>query len=371
MWQRMLSVIVKEFIQLSRDRRSMAMIFALPIIQMGILGYVVRTDIENVSLVVWDASNTVESRELIQSFHHTEFFNVNYYAFDYEEIASRIESGDAKGALVIPPEYSRNINRGESAPVQFFTDGSEPGAGIQSLANANLIIANKGAELMSKGQLSETHLPISLQPRIWYNPAMQSSVFYLPGFVGILLQNITIILTSIAIVRERERGTMEQLNISPLRRGELIVSKLIPYVIIGYTQLLLVVSTAIVVFGMPMRGNFLLLLALSSLFLTFSLALGLLISSISQNQFQAMQASFMFLVPTVFLSGFIFPIESMPKAAQWIASVIPLTYYLRILRGIVVKGVGIEYLWQDAAILAGFTVVTLIIATVKVRKSFD
>ncbi len=371
MWQRMLSVIIKEFIQLSRDRRSMAMVFALPLIQMCILGYVVRTDIKDVSLAVWDASNTAESRELIQSFDQTEFFNVNYYAFDYEEIASRIESGDAKGALVIPPEYSRNIHRGEPAPVQFFTDGSEPGAGIQSLANANLIAANKGAELLSRNQLGDIQLPISLQPRIWYNPAMQSSVFYLPGFVGILLQNITIILTSIAIVRERERGTMEQLNVSPLRRGELIVGKLIPYVIIGYTQLLLVVATAIVVFGMPMRGNFLLLLALSSLFLTFSLALGLLISTVSQNQFQAMQASFMVLVPTVFLSGFIFPIESMPRAAQWIASVIPLTYYLRILRGIVVKGVGIEYLWQDAVILAAMTTVTLIIATVKVRKSLD
>ena len=371
MWQRMISIIVKEFIQLRRDRRSMAMVFALPIIQMCILGYVVRTDIKDVSLVVWDASNTVESRELVENFHHTEFFNVNYYAFDYEEITMRIESGDAKCALVIPPEYSRDIHRRETAQVQFFTDGSEPGAGIQSLANANLIAAAKGSELMSKGQLSEMQPPISLQPRIWYNPAMQSSVFYLPGFVGLLLQNITIILTALAIVREREHGTMEQLNISPLRRGELIVGKLIPYVIIGYAQVLLVVATAIVVFGMPMRGNFLLLLALSSLFLMFSLALGLLISVVSQNQFQAVQASVMVLAPTIFLSGFIFPIESMPKVAQWIAQVIPLTYYLRMLRGIVVKGVGIEHLWQEAVILAAMSVVTLIFTAAKVRKSLD
>jgi len=371
MWQRILSIIVKEFIQLSRDRRSMAMVFVLPIIQMCILGYVVRTDIKDVSLVVWDASNTAESRELIERFHYTEFFNVNYYAFDYDEIASRIESGDAKAALVIPPDYADKIHRRESVQVQFFTDGSEPGAGIQSLANANLIAAAKGAELMSKDQLKEIQLPISLQPRIWYNPAMQSSVFYLPGFVGLLLQNITIILTALAIVREREHGTMEQLNISPLRRGELVVGKLIPYVIIGYAQVLTVVATAIVVFGMPMRGNFLLLIALSSLFLMFSLALGLLISVVSQNQFQAIQASAMVLAPTIFLSGFIFPIESMPKVAQWIAQVIPLTYYLRILRGIVVKGVGIEHLWQEAAILAAMTAVTLVLAAAKVRKSLD
>ena len=224
-------------------------------------------------------------------------------------------------------------------------------------------------ELMNKGQLEKIKVPLMLQPRIWYNPAMQSSVFYLPGFIGIVLQNITIILTSLALVREREQGTIEQLNISPLRRGELITGKLIPYIVIGYTQVILILVTAVVVFGMPMRGNVPLLLGLSSFFLMFSLALGLLISALSQNQFQAMQASFMALVPTIFLSGFIFPVESMPKAAQWIAALVPLTYYLRILRGIVVKGSGIESLWQDTVILAVMGVLTLVLATVRVRKS--
>jgi len=369
MWRRIFSVIVKEFIQLSRDRRSLAMVLILPIVQMAILGYVVRTDIKNVSLVVWDASNTAESRELIDSFHQTEFFSVNYYATNYDEIAQRIESGDAATALVIPPEYSTKLHRGEAALVQFFVDGSEPGAGIQALANANIIAVAKGAELLGKDGLSTMPLPVILEPRIWYNPAMQSSLFYLPGFVGLVLQNITIILTSLALVRERENGTIEQLNVSPLRRGELIVGKLMPYVAIGYAQVLLILATAVVVFGMPIRGNVLLLIALSSLFLMFSLALGLLISAVSQNQFQAMQASLMILAPTVFISGFIFPVESMPKLAQWIAAVIPLTYYLRILRGIVVKGVGIEHLWQEAAILGAMAVITLILATFRVRKS--
>jgi len=369
MWRRIISIIIKEFIQLRRDRRSMAMVLVLPIIQMGILGYVVRTDIKDVSLVVWDACNTVESRELITSFQQTEFFLVNYYATDYDEIAQRIESGDAKAALVIPPEYSRAVNRGETAPVQFFVDGSEPGAGIQALANANLIAASKGAELMSKDGLGNLTLPLVLQPRIWYNPAMQSSIFYLPGFMGLVLQNITIILTALAIVRERENGTIEQLNVSPLGRGELIVGKLTPYIIIGYAQVILILATAIVVFGMPVRGNVLLLIGLSSLFLMFSLGIGLLISAVSQNQFQAFQASAMILAPTIFLSGFIFPVESMPKVAQWIAAAVPLTYYLRILRGIVVKGVGIEYLWQEAAILAIMGVITLVLAASRVRKS--
>ena len=369
MWQRIISIIIKEFIQLRRDRRTLAMVVGIPIIQMSIFGYALSTDIKNVSLVVWDASNTVESRELIESFRQTEFFSVNFYATDYDDITERIESGEAKVALVIPPEYSRSLHRGETAQVQFFTDGSEPTTGIQALANASLIVQAKGAELMSKDQLGELALPILLQPRVWYNPAMQSSIFYLPGLVGLILQMLTVLLTAFAIVRERENGTIEQLNVTPLRRGELIVGKLIPYIIIAYAQVILVLATAVVIFSMPIRGNLLLLLSLTSLFLMFSLGIGLFISTISRTQFQAMQASFMILLPSILLSGFIFPVESMPKLAQWISMVIPLTYYLRIVRGIVVKGVGIEHLWQEAAILAVRGVVTLILAASRVRKT--
>jgi len=369
MWQRIISIIIKEFIQLSRDRRTMAMIVVIPIIQMSIFGYALSTDIKDVSLVVWDASNTPESRELIESFRQTEFFAVNFYAADYDDIIERIESGDAMTALVIPPEYSHYLYRGETAPVQFFTDGSEPTAGIQALANASLIVQAKGAELMSQEQLSEIVLPISLQPRVWYNPAMESSIFYLPGLVGLILQMLTVMLTAFAIVREREIGTIEQLNVTPLRRGELIIAKLIPYIIIAYAQITLVLTTAVLVFSMPIRGNLLLLLALTSLFLMFSLGIGLFISTVSRTQFQAMQASVMVLLPSVLLSGFVFPVESMPKLAQWISAILPLTYYLRIVRGIIVKGIGIEYLWENAVILAAMGVVTLVLAASRVRKS--
>jgi ABC-2 type transport system permease protein len=369
MWQRIMSMIVKEFIQLSRDRRTMAMIVAIPIIQMSIFGYAVASDIKDVSLVVWDASNTPESRELIESFRQTEFFSVNYYATDYDDITERVESGAAKTALVIPPEYSKNINRGGTAPVQFFADGSDPATGLQALANASLIVQAKGAELMSKEQLSNLTLSISLQPRVWYNPAMQSSIFYLPGLVGLILQVLTVLLTAFAIVREREAGTIEQLNVTPLRRGELVVAKLIPYIIIAYVQVILVLTTAVLIFSMPIRGNLLLLLALASLFLMFSLGIGLFISTISRTQFQAMQTSFLIVLPSILLSGFFWPLETMPKLAQWISTVIPLTYFLRIVRGIVVKGVGIEHLWQEAVILAVLGVITLILATSRVRKT--
>ncbi|MFC1904175.1 ABC transporter permease [Chloroflexota bacterium] len=369
MWQRIISIVVKEFIQLRRDRRTLAMVIGIPIIQMSIFGYALSTDIKNVSLVVWDASNTVESRQLIESFRQTEFFSVNYYATDYDDITKYIESSEAKTALVIPPEYSYHLHRGETAQIQFFTDGSDPSTGIQALANASLIVQAKGTELMSKAQLREVTLPVSLQPRIWYNPAMQSSIFYLPGLVGLILQMLTVLLTAFAIVREKENGTIEQLNVTPLRRGELIVGKLIPYIIIAYTQVILVLTTAVVIFSMPMRGNLLLLLSLTSLFLMFSLGIGLFISTVSRTQFQAMQASFMILLPSILLSGFIFPVESMPKLAQWVSAILPLTYYLRIVRGIVVKGIGMEYLWQDTVILAAMGVFTIIMAASRLRKT--
>lgn len=369
MWQRIISIIVKEFIQLRRDRRTMAMIVIIPIIEMALFGYALSTDVKNVSLVVWDASNTVESRELIDSFGQTEFFSVNFYTTDYAGITERIESGKAKVALVIPPEYSNHLHRGETAQVQFFTDGSEPTTGIQALANANLIAQAKGSELMSKAKLSEIALPLSLEPRVWYNPAMQSSIFYLPGLVGVILGMLTVMLTAFAIVRERENGTIEQLNVSPLRRGELIVGKLIPYVIISYAQVILVLTTAVVIFSMPIRGNMLLLLSLTALFLMFSLGIGLFISTISHTQFQAVQATILLWLPSIILSGFIFPIESMPKVAQWVSAILPLTYYLSIVRGIVVKGVGIEHLWQEAVILSVMGVITLILAASRIRKS--
>jgi ABC-2 type transport system permease protein len=369
MWQRIWSIIVKEFIQLRRDRRTVAMVVLIPIIQMSLFGYALSTDVKNVPLVVWDASNTQESRELIESFQQTEFFDVKYYATDYADISHRIEAGEVRVALVIPPDYARQISRGETAQVQFFTDGSEPTSGIQALANASLIVQAKGAELMSRQQLSAISLPVSIEPRVWYNPAMQSSIFYLPGLVGLLLSMLTVMLTAFAIVRERENGTIEQLNVTPLRRGELIIAKLIPYIIIAYAQIVLILTTAVVVFGMPIRGNVFLLLALTAVFLMFNLGVGLFISTISHTQFQAMQASILILLPSIILSGFVFPVESMPKLAQWVSAILPLTYYLHIVRGIVVKGVGMEYLWQDTLILAGMGVLILIIAASRIRRT--
>ncbi len=372
MLQRILSVIIKEFIQLRRDRRSLAMVVVIPVIQLIMFGYALSTDIKNVPLVLWDASNTVESRGLIDSFRNQEFFAIKYYATNYDDIAGLLDSGAARAALIIPPDFSRKLARGEEATAQFLVDGSDPTTGIQALSQASLIAQAKGVALVAESRGGqEPKTPLTIQPRVWYNPTMKSAIFYLPGLVGVILQMLTVMLTAFAIVRERENGTIEQLNVTPLGRGELVVGKLIPYILIAYIQIGLVIGGAVLVFGMPMQGSLALLLALASVFLMFSLGIGLLISTVSRTQFQAMQLSVMVLLPSIILSGFIFPIESMPRVIQWLSSLLPLTYFLRIVRGIVVKGVGMEYLWGDTTILAIMGVLTLLLAVSRLRKTMS
>ncbi len=370
MFQRIVSVTLKELLQLSRDRRSLIILMAIPLLQLFIFGYALSTDIKHIPLVLWDASKTAQSRDLVASFSQTEFFSVNYYASSYDEVNRLIESGAVKVALIIPADYAGKLEKGQTAEVQLFIDGSDPTVSIQALSYASLITQQKAVELVAaqRGGQAIT-LPLVAEPRVWYNPAMQSIVFNVPGLVGVIMQMVTTMLTAFAIVREKETGTIEQLNVTPLRRGELIVGKLIPYIFIAYAQVILILTTAVTVFGMPIRGSILLLLALTSLFLMFSLGIGLFVSTVSRTQFQAMQAAQLVMLPSFMLSGFVFPVESMPKVAQWVSAILPLTYYLRIVRGIVIKGIGIEYLWQEAVILAAMGVVTLTLAAFRIRKS--
>jgi len=370
MLRRIGSVITKEFIQLVRDRRTLIIILFVPVMQLFIFGYALSTDVKNIPMALWDTSKTPESRDLVQSFTQTEFFNIKYYASSYDEINRLIESGAIKVALIIPDDYARKIRRGETAEVQFFIDGSDPTVSIQALNYSSLITQAKAVSLIIQQTGGRgLELPISIEPRVWYNPAMDSLVFNIPGLVGIIAGIITAMLTAFAVVRERETGTIEQLNVTPLRRGELIVGKLIPYIIIAYAQMTLILTTAVTVFGMQIQGSLVLLIALTSVFLIFSLGLGLLVSTVSRTQFQAQQLSFATMLPTILLSGFIFPIESMPRIIQWISSVIPLTYYLHIVRGIVVKGIGFEYLWMDTLILAVMGVATLAFAATRLRRT--
>jgi len=369
LWQRISSIVIKEFIQIMRDRQSLIMMVAFPLILMMMFGYVFRTDIKHTSMVIWDASNTVESRELVQGFYSTDTLSINYYARSYDEITQRIESGQATIALVIPPDYALNLHRGETTTVQLFTDGSQPTVSLQALSSATAIIQTQGAAIMSPTQAKATDMPITLQSRIWYNPALQSSLFYIPGLIGFIMGSILVILTSSSIVREKESGTIEQLNVSPLRRDELIVGKLVPYVFIAYAQVALILVTTVFVFGVPIRGSLILLLLLTAPFIVFSLGIGLIISSVSHSQLQATISAALFILPSIMLSGFVFPVESMPVSVQWLSTFFPLTYYLRISRGIIVKAIGIEYLWSDTIILIVMGIASLVIAALTMRRT--
>lgn len=368
MWHRIRSIITKELIQMIRDKRTLMIILIMPLIQMIMFGYVFGTDIKHTPMVIWDASNSEESRSLVQSFTSTDKLAVKYYARDYDEITQRIESGQAAVALVIPPDYATKLARHEIATVQVFTDGSQPTTGLQAMTTVTAIVQAYGAQLMSPASAAGL-MPISLQSRIWYNPTLQNSLFYIPGLIGLILGSILIILTASAIVREREHGTIEQLNVSPLRRGELIVGKLVPYIFIAYSQVALILFTAVYVLGMPIRGSVTLLLLLTAPFLMYSLGIGLIVSSVSTNQMQANQIASLIMLPSVMLSGFMFPVESMPVMMQGLSALFPLTYYLKIVRGIIVKGVGIGSMWQDTVILIVMGVISLIIAAITMRRT--
>lgn len=370
MLQRILSLTAKEFIQIRRDRRTLVMILIVPVIQLFIFGYALSTEVRNISTAVWDASHSRQSRDLIAAFRESAFFFFNYYAANYEEVAQHIESGRAKVALVIPPDYASRIEGDQTVSVQFFVDGSDPTVAVHAVSYASIITQARSVELLShrlRGEAPKS--PLLLETRVWYNPGMESVVFNVPGLMGVILQMMTVMLTAQAIVRERELGTIEQLNVAPLRPLELILGKLLLYIAIGYVQIILILIAAVTLFAMPMRGSVLLLLLLCSVFLTFSLGIGLLISTVSKTQFQAMQMGFLTQIPSILLSGFIFPIETMPQIAQWIAAIIPLTYFLHIIRGIVVKGVGIEYLWTDVLVLAVIGVVTLLLSASRVQRT--
>ncbi len=370
MLQRILAICIKEFIQLRRDRRTLAMVVVIPLIQLILFGYALSSDIKNISLAVWDNSRSTESRELIQSFSNQDLFALKYYATSYQDIYNLMDASSISAALVIPADFATNLQAGKTAAVQFYIDGSESAKGTQALSNASLITQAKGVSLASQSRgKNGVYTPLTIQPQVLYNPDLKSSIFYLPGVVGVIVQFLIVMLTAFAIVRERETGTIEQLNVTPLSRGELIIAKIIPYIFVAYLQILLVIGGSILIFGLTIKGSLLLLLALSFVFVLFSLGIGILISTVSRTQFQAMQLSVMVLLPNIMLSGFIFPIDSMPRVIQWVSAVLPLTYFLRILRGIVVKGVNMQFLWTDTGILAGLAVATLIFAASRLNKT--
>ena len=374
---RILPIIRKEFIHVLRDRRALMIAFLTPVIQMIILGYAATTDVRNVPLAVLDQDRTRQSRALIDAFVQSGQFTVYSYVTSERDLAAQIDSGQVRAGLIIPPDYGQTVTAGRNADVIFILDGSDPSVASSALSSARLIGASLATrvreEKLARRGVTTVTMPGAPQvrERVWYNPDMDSAVFMVPGLIGLVLQFQATLLTASAVVRERERGTIEQLIVTPIRPYELMLGKILPYAVIE----LLVVGEVLLVgtlwFGVPIRGSLILLVAIACLFLVSTLALGLLISTIAHTQFEAFQLSFLTLLPSVFISGFIYPIDAMPAALQLISKIIPLTYFLVVVRGIIIKGVGIEALLPQIAALTIFGAALLTIASLRFRKRLD
>lgn len=373
---RILSIIRKEFIQIRRDPRTLAITFIIPIMQLFLLGYAATNDVRNVPLAVFDQCRCVHSRQLLEAYRAADYFVLAFDVDDQDELARLIDSGQAKAGLVIPPDYGDNLAAGQMAQVAFIIDGSDPTVAGATLSAATFIGQSQSArvqvERLARAGLSGAlKQAVEVRTQVWYNPDMVSAYFMIPALIGTILQTMTTILTATAIVRERERGTIEQLIVTPIRPAELIIGKMIPYVVIAFADALEVLVIGMVWFQVPMRGSIPLLLALCALYVMTTLSLGLLVSTLARTQQEAMMLGFFTMLPMLFLSGFFFPIAAMPQVLQWISVLIPLKYFLIILRGIVLKGVGLTVLTHEVLALTVFGVALMAIAASRFRKRLD
>jgi ABC-2 type transport system permease protein len=376
MLTRPLVIAWKELLQLRRDRMTLAMMAVLPILQLLLFGYAINTDVRHIPTVVYDQDHSAASRELAQSLKVTGFYDLLGQVRSYSEIEDALRSGRARAALVIPPRYSENLRAGRSSQLQLVVDGSDPQTVGSAVNTASGLIAARSSELMlaklSRAGLSPSGSvalqPIELEPSTWYNPELRTAVYVVPGLIGVILTMTMVMLTAMAIARERERGTLEQLIVSPVRRVELVLGKILPYTVIGYVQMSLILLAGRLVFDVPLVGSLRLLYALSFVFIAANLALGLFFSTLAKTQQQAMQMSFFFLLPNILLSGFMFPFESMPRPAQLIAQALPLTHFLRVVRGITLKGAGFGDVSQELVWLTGIFTALVLLTSLRFNK---
>lgn len=372
--QRLRFLIWKEFLELKMDPRLFGLVFVAPILQLLLLGYAATTDVKDVPVVVADGDRSAESRELVGRFDASRNFSVIDTVTTIAAIDPYLEHGTAWLAVSIPQGYGADVAAHRPVTLQLVADGTDANSTTVALGYATGLLGGYAQELVERaaadaGGAATRGGGIDARVRVWFNPQLESRFFMIPGVLALVLLVVTANLSSMAIVREKELGTLEQLNVTPLRRWELIVGKLLPYGLIGMVDVLLVVAVAVFWFEVPLRGSFFLLFALTVIYVLCTLALGLLISTVSDTQQQAMMtAMFFFMMPMIYLSGFIFPIENMPAAIRPITYLIPLRYYLVIVRGIFLKGIGLDLLWPQAAALAAWGIVVLALAVARSRK---
>ncbi len=375
-FSRLLSLIRKEFIQIWRDPRTLALVLAIPAMQLLLMGYAATNDVRNVPLAVFDQDRGPAARRLLDAYRAADYFDISYDVNSEEEMRALIDNGEARAGVIIPADYSAQMAGSGSAQLAFVLDGSDPTVASTSLSAAQLIGQEHAAEVQASrlermGQATILTQPLEVRTQVWYNPDLVSSHFMVPGVIGMILYSITSILTATAIVRERERGTIEQLIVTPIRSWELVVGKLIPYALLAFVNTLAVLALGSWLFKVPIRGELGLILSLSGLFLLTGLGIGLLASTIASTQQEAMLIVFMTLLPSIFLSGFFFPIEAMPRFLQLISYLIPLKYYLVIIRSLLIKGVGASALREEIMALLLFGLAIMTLATLRFRKRLD
>lgn len=372
---RLLVIAWKEMLQLRRDRLTLAMMVVMPVMLLLLFGYAINTDVRHTPTVVFDQDASAQSRDLARSLEATGFYRLVGGVSDYQQVSRAFRSGAARVALVIPPGYAADLRRGRTARVQLVVDGSDPQTVSSATSTAASLVAARSAELvaarLARSGVAPAPTPIELEPTTWYNPDLRTAVYIVPGLVGVILTMTMVMLTAMAIVRERERGTLEQLIVSPVRNLELMVGKILPYVAMGYLQMSLILLAGRFIFGVPLNGSLALLYAMAFVFISANLALGLFFSTLARSQQQAMQMSFFFFLPNILLSGFMFPWEGMPEPARWLAEVLPLTHFLRIVRGIVLRGSGAGDLAGEAGTLALIGGALILLASLRFRKRLD
>ncbi|MBE7549341.1 transport permease protein [Candidatus Kuenenia stuttgartiensis] len=374
MIERIRQILIKEFIQMFRDRKMMGIIFIMPVLQTLVFGYAVTTDVRNITTAVYDLDNTVVSRELTARFVQSGYFKVIEYVSDERRIRELVDRGKVRAVIHMNAGFAGNLRAGRSVQLQLIVDGTDSNTAGVILDYSAKIVAQfskkilitrltlvKGAYQMPAG--------VDMQTRAWFNENLESRNFYVPGVIAIIVMLITLMLTSMAVVREKEIGTIEQIMVTPIRQIEFILGKTVPFALIGFADVILITVIGVFWFEVPIRGNLFLLFFATALYIMTTLGIGLFISTVSQTQQQAMMSTFFFYFPAVLLSGFMFPIANMPRAIQWLTYLNPLRYFLEIIRGIFLKGIGTEILWPQMLALMVMGILTLWFASRRFQKT--
>jgi ABC-2 type transport system permease protein len=385
MWNRIREIIRKEFYQTLRDPNTRVLLFGPPLLQLILFGYAVNMDVEKARTAWVDMDHTPESRDLLAAFQGSRYFRISATPVDGGEIRDLLDQGSVQVAIRVLPGLSRDIKRGQVAPVQILVDGTNSNTAA-IISNYATQIINEYASNVLAFQQNERAVPftaarggpvpsvipvLTAQSRVWFNPNLKSRVYFVPGVIVNIIALVTIMLTAMSIVREKEIGTMEQLMVTPVRPLELIMGKLLPFALVGVLEVALVIVAALLIFDTPIRGSILLLFGCTLLFLLSTLGVGLFISTISRTQQQAMMSSFFFFMPALLLSGFAFPIRNMPTVVQDLTYLNPLRYFMQIVRNLFLKGVGLESLWRDTLALAVFGVAILGLSALRFQKKLD